>query len=384
MGKRVVRRDRSASDPDRVHPGVQRAGSCCPQMRRESAADQRDRIDVGRVRGQTAEMPSCRRDRVSCAGMRVQAQLVEDHDLSRVQRRNQVRLNPLGDEGAVAGAVDHHGRSDPGRPQRRSAGHVRPVIAGDRRHQPLATRCPTVGAGLVEEDEVRREQRRPRCLPGRPLVGGDQVLFLRVRSRRATARHTVLQPTTRCWSAVSHAGNSPIVTSGTASMRSRSRRSCAGVRRCGRPPHLARGATEAVSCGRRVQSSMASTRTENRWAPSAMAPPSATTAITRHHPLTEVRRRGAGQAAIVSRMCRGGTRLGFCSKRALLACVCWAALLDATSVLADTPVWKSVTCEAMWVWESAAFESSAAWVAVETGLALSGCCRHLTGPPASR
>lgn len=206
-GECVIGGDRIEPNPDRVHQGVHRSGSSFPQRRLKPAEDQLDRGEVRRVCGQKSQVASCRLDRLPRARALVHAQVVEDHDLSRAQRRDEMLLDPLGEEIAVQSPREDHRWSDPRRTQRRQIGDIWHVIAGDRCRQPLATWSPTVragqrrlGAGLVEEDEVRRNQRRLRCLPDRPMLemlsGGDQALFLRVRSSRATARQTVVQPTT--------------------------------------------------------------------------------------------------------------------------------------------------------------------------------------------
>ena len=130
------------------------------EERLQLSEGQFDRIQVGTVRREEPELGPDGVEGGADRGMFVDREVIENHDVSRAQRRHQDLLD-VGQEGpAVHGAVMHHRGSHAAGPQGTDEGGGLPVPMRHAHPQPLAPRRPAVptghlggGAGLIDEDQ---------------------------------------------------------------------------------------------------------------------------------------------------------------------------------------------------------------------------------------
>jgi hypothetical protein len=152
----------------------------------------------------------------------------------------------------------------------------------------MAARHVGGGAGLVDEDEAARVERRLPPDEGTPgvgdigtvLLGGMQALFLSVSLLTSRKRHTVVSPTVTPCSAFSRARISANVRSGSRATN-RSTASRWPVRRELRSPPIARAAAWPSARQRCAQRIAVLTLTPNQTAADLADRPAATAAITR-------------------------------------------------------------------------------------------------------
>ena len=158
------------------------------------------------------------------------AQIIEDDDVTRPQRRDEHLFDVSAEALAVESAVEDAGRGDAGSAQTGDQGGHFPVPVWHRRQEAQPARGPAAAArhvggrtGFVDEDEAARVERRLPPDEGPPgvgnigalLLGGMQALFLSVSLLISRNRHTVVSPTLMPCSACSRAQISAKVRSGS-------------------------------------------------------------------------------------------------------------------------------------------------------------------------
>ncbi len=167
-----------------------------------------DRRKVGRVRRQEEQLAVMGFQGLANAGGLVDAQIIQHHDLARLQRRRQLLRNVPFEGGGIHRSLNH-----PGLVQtiRRERCHQRGVLAMVTRHGSggsVVMRCPAVepcqgdvGATFVDKDELLGVELGSGLAPGRAgllvTLAGCQRLFLCVQPSRRMARHIVASLS--CW-----------------------------------------------------------------------------------------------------------------------------------------------------------------------------------------
>ena len=122
-----------------------------------------DRVEVGAVGRQEAQLGSGSANGVTDSSAAVGGEVVHHHDVAGLEGRHQ-HLFDVGQEGGpMHGAVEHHGGRHPAQPQWADEGGGLPVSVRDRcpatvsaRSSAAASRHLGGGAGLVDEDEPFR------------------------------------------------------------------------------------------------------------------------------------------------------------------------------------------------------------------------------------
>jgi len=151
-----------------------------------------DRIEIGRVFGQVAQLCADSFDRLSDAGNLVSWKIVHHDYISATKRGRQALLYISQEDFAVHGPFDHHRR---GHFITAQAGHERQRRPGSQWHtadQSLAARTATIKTGhvgihrgLVDEDKAGRIKKPLLPYPAPPgarhvrplLFGGSQAFF---------------------------------------------------------------------------------------------------------------------------------------------------------------------------------------------------------------
>ena len=143
------------------------------QKRLELGEGLLDRIEVGGVGRQVAQLGAVGLDRLADAGDLVGGEIVHDDDVARPQLRGQHLLDPSAGRCTVHGAVGDVGGDEAARGQAADEGGALPVAVRDRAVQAPAARAAAVaprhvgrGTGLVDEDQPRRAHL---ALPGTPV-----------------------------------------------------------------------------------------------------------------------------------------------------------------------------------------------------------------------
>ena len=115
----------------------------------------------------------------------VAAEVVEDDDVTGVERWDQGLLDLGPEPVAVDRAVKHHRGLDPVVAQGGDEGQRGPAAVRDLGHEPFAATGATVGAGhvglglgLVDEDQAARINPVLVSLPSRPLAGHVRSVLL--------------------------------------------------------------------------------------------------------------------------------------------------------------------------------------------------------------
>ena len=144
-----------------------------------------DRIEVGAIGRQVAELSSGRLDELAHLVELVGGQIVHDHDVAGRQRGKQALADILDKDHAVHRAIDDEGCRKTVLAQGGHEGHGLPMPPGNPADHPLATFGASieprhVGAGsrLIDEDKLLRIQ----CLllgpPSRAPLGDVRSLLL--------------------------------------------------------------------------------------------------------------------------------------------------------------------------------------------------------------
>jgi len=120
-----------------------------------------DRVQVGRLFRQKEELGARRLDRSANGFAFVTAEIVHDHQIARLERRDQRRLHIGLETLGVDRAVDEPWRFDAIVTKGGQEGHRLPMPVGNLRHEPFADRRPSperlhvgLGPGLVDEDQA--------------------------------------------------------------------------------------------------------------------------------------------------------------------------------------------------------------------------------------
>lgn len=123
----------------------------------------------------------------------MRAEIVQNHDILWLQRRDQNLLDIEAEPLAIDWPVDEPWRLEAIVAECSQKGHGLPAAVGDLGLEPLATRRPTperrhvgLGPGLIDKDKAARGDPplvpRPLCPPARDIrtipLAGDQRLFL--------------------------------------------------------------------------------------------------------------------------------------------------------------------------------------------------------------
>jgi hypothetical protein len=187
-----------------------------------------DRIEVGRVGRQEPDVGTAGLDHCADAGALVLAQVIQPHDLTRLECRGQHVLDVRLESAGGHRLVEDEPRSRPCQSERGDGRPIRPVIPGSARVGPLAARCPGVGPGqagvtaeLVDPDPASWLDRRGELPPG--LAGrlvafaGAAGLVFRVQPRsRMITRLIVESETCTPWVSAQRAQCSARVSAGCA------------------------------------------------------------------------------------------------------------------------------------------------------------------------
>ena len=155
--------------------------------------------EIGGVRRQKEQATASGFDGLLDTRPLVNTQIIQNHDLSRMQAGSQNLLHVACKRGSISGAIQDEGFSYPLGRQRSDQGHVRPVVAGDFAHCTLSSggisiqrRHRDVGAGLIHKDQILASQMQgllaPFCSRRFILLAGSQGLFFRVQPRAILAR----------------------------------------------------------------------------------------------------------------------------------------------------------------------------------------------------
>ena len=165
-----------------------------------------DRIEVGAVRRQVAQLGACRLDQIAHARPLVTGQVVHDDDVAWVKLRDQDPIDPGLEDVAVDRAVDDERGDDAAVAQAGDEGGGLPMAMRHAHPQPLAARATAVATGHVGAGPTLVDEHQPVGFEvdltlepgpapaqhiGAVLLGGMRGLFLRVSRRRAKKRHSV-------------------------------------------------------------------------------------------------------------------------------------------------------------------------------------------------
>ena len=178
--------------PDPPPGGLNAAFGRVPEQRLELGEDLFNRVEIGGVGRQEAQrgphpLNGCPHGRTLVA-----AQIVQDDDIARGERRQQTLFDIRQEAGAVERAIEDAGSGNTVVAQRRHQGQRVPVPVGPGRAQPLPPRTTAMraghvglGPGLIQEHEPTRVKLALRALPpataaydvGPVLLGGHQTFF---------------------------------------------------------------------------------------------------------------------------------------------------------------------------------------------------------------
>ena len=147
-----------------------------------------DGVEVGAVGRQEAQRGADRFNRVAHPVDLVGGEIVRDHDVAGLQRRDEDVFDVGEEAGPIHGAVQHPRGGEPRHPQRRDEGAALPPTLGRVIGNPLAAGAAPIppeeiggDAALIKKDEARWVEGWGRC---RPLPAGGRdvgtVVFGRV------------------------------------------------------------------------------------------------------------------------------------------------------------------------------------------------------------
>lgn len=118
-----------------------------PQVCLDLAECQLDGVEVGGIAGQEEQATPGTGDSRSDGLLLVDVQVVHDHNLARMKRRDQDVLHIAAEELAVDGAIDDHAGADPIRGAGGDQREVGRIVAGGGPRAALAAESTTVAAG---------------------------------------------------------------------------------------------------------------------------------------------------------------------------------------------------------------------------------------------
>ena len=238
----VGRRDRVKRIGDGADQSSPRAGTKATQERFRLRPGQFDRVEVGRVGWQELEPRAGALDSEAHLEVGVNAQVVPDDDVSRLQERDKELPSPDAHRLGVHRAGQQQRCMHAVERQRGDQREVLPAPARNVVDEPLAARSPTVCPREREVDPTLVHEPKASLAPALPtlaeyLPGADYVrplalrglegLFFRVRPSRRRLRHIVVSLTATAVCFASNSDSSTREASGRFAASLRSRRSVA-------------------------------------------------------------------------------------------------------------------------------------------------------------
>src|SRR6266566_4313918 len=158
-----------------------------------------NRGEIGRIRRQEQEVTTSGFDSLSHARSLMNAQIIQDHDLSGAQAGSKQLLYIDLKSGSIRGSIQDEGFSHPLGRQRSDQRHDRSIVARNRALGSLPSGSigiqrghSNMGAGLIDKHQIRSLQLLGLLTPGRTscmiLLACYERLFFRVQPRATLAR----------------------------------------------------------------------------------------------------------------------------------------------------------------------------------------------------
>src|SRR5258708_27245429 len=184
---------------NRLLESFSRTSALSTQKRLHFGESLLNRREIGRIRRQEQEVTPSSFDSLFHARSLMNAQIIQDHDLSGTQAGSKQLLYINLKSGSISGSIQDEGFSHPLRRQRSDQRHDRSIVARNLADGSLPSGSigiqrghSNMGAGLIDKHQIRSLQWLGLLTPGRTscmiLLACYERLFFRVQPRATLAR----------------------------------------------------------------------------------------------------------------------------------------------------------------------------------------------------